>query len=163
MYLNRVFINGRLTEDPEYRTKRSTVRSEEYCILRCHCEKPIKIKEVKSREDVYFEVHAFGKNAQSIKDKVFQGTPLMFELEIRNIVQGDSRVTVLQAVKIHFHERSAPRRLDSEKQKEEVKSSPQKETIKEEQPKELETAAVAVEEVEEDSPEKREKSKKKKK
>ena len=131
MYLNRVIINGRLTKDPEYIMKRGTTHSEEYCILYLHCQKPIKIKETKSREDVYFEVHAFGKNAQSIKGKVFQGKPLLFECEVRNIVQGDNtRATILQAVKIHFHETAAPRRLDSNTQSRNSKSVP-KETEKE--------------------------------
>lgn len=165
MYLNRVTINGRLTKDPEYIMKRGTMHSEEYCILYCHCQKPIKIKDVKSREDVYFEVHAFGKNAQSIKGKVFQGKPLLFECEIRNIVQGDNtRATILQAVKIHFHETAAPRRLDNDRnernskpvskeaEKEETEELPE-EAIPEEPAKELAEVASAAEATSEEVPE----------
>ena len=55
---------------------------------------------------------AFGNNASSIKGKVSKGTPLLFELEIRNFDLGDGKTSmVMQAVKIHFMER-APRRID---------------------------------------------------
>lgn len=118
MYINRLIIFGRLTEDPIYKVRHGgSNSSEEYCILRCHTEKPIKINyahnDVRQKEDIYFEVLAFGNNASSIKNRVYRGTPLLFELEVRNIDQGDGKRTmVLQAVKIHFMDRS-PRRLDN--------------------------------------------------
>jgi len=114
VYVNRTIISGRLTEDPIYKSRHGS-QGEEYCMLKCHTEKPIKVKEVRQREDVYFEVIAFGNNASSIKNMVFKGTPLLFELEIRNIDQGDGRPTmVLQAVKIHFMEKPS-RRIDMDR------------------------------------------------
>jgi len=113
LYINRITINGRLTEAPVYKTHNSGNSSEEFAILNCHTEKPIRLKEEHSKEDIYFQVIAFGKNASSIKGRVHQGTPLLFELEIRNIEATDGRrETVLQAVKIHFMERP-PRRVDT--------------------------------------------------
>ncbi len=107
-----------MTEAPIYKTHKSGNSVEEYAILNCHTEKPIRLKEEHSKEDIYFQVIAFGKNASSIKGRVYQGTPLLFELEIRNVesVEGQ-RETVLQAVKIHFMERP-PRRVDISSKKE---------------------------------------------
>lgn len=120
MYINRIVINGRLSEAPIYKVHKSGNSAEEYAILNCHTEKPIRLKEEHSKEDIYFQVIAFGKNASSIKGRVHQGTPLLFELEIRNIesVEGQ-RETVLQAVKIHFMERP-PRRVDTSSRNENV-------------------------------------------
>lgn len=113
MYINRITVNGRLTEDPVYKIRRGINDSEEYCILKCHTEKPIKVRNVRQKEDIYFEVIAFGNNAASVKNRIFQGTPLLFELEIRNIDSGDGkRSMILQAVKIHFMDRNT-RRLDN--------------------------------------------------
>lgn len=124
MYLNRLTINGRLIEAPVYKKHPSSKDGEEYCILQFHAEKPIRIGTEHSKEDIYYSIVAFGRNASSIKGRVFQGTPLMIEAEIRNVDTDGSgaRETILQAVKIHFHER-APRRvnLDSKEESEKAK------------------------------------------
>lgn len=126
MYINRVTINGRLTEAPIYKIRKSGNFTEEYAILNCHTEKPIRVKEEHSKEDIYFQVIAFGKNASSIKNRVYQGTPLLFELEIRNVEASDGqRETVLQAVKIHFMERP-PRRVDTSSRTESPNINPER-------------------------------------
>jgi len=122
LYVNRITINGRLTEDPDFR-KHPSLDGEEFCILHFKTEKPIRIGNENSQEDIYYRIIAFGRNASSIKGRVFQGTPLLVEAEIRNVDTDGSgaRETIMQAVKIHFHER-APRRVDmSLKNKVEVK------------------------------------------
>ena len=121
MYINRVFINGRLTEAPIYKRHPNSQDGEEYCVLNFCTEKPIRIGNENSKEDVYYQIIAFGRNASSIKGRVWQGTPLNIEAELRNVdADGKGeRTTILQAVKIHFHERG-PKRVDiSLKSKEE--------------------------------------------
>lgn len=130
-----------MTEAPIYKTHKSGNSVEEYAILNCHTEKPIRLKEEHSKEDIYFQVIAFGKNASSIKNRVYQGTPLLFELEIRNVEASDGqRETVLQAVKIHFMERP-PRRVDTSSRNQSVPNiNPEKLENKEESEKQAEFA-----------------------
>lgn len=140
-----------MTEAPVYKIRKSGNSVEEYAILNCHTEKPIRVKEEHSKEDIYFQVIAFGKNASSIKNRVYQGTPLLFELEIRNVEASDGRrETVLQAVKIHFMERP-PRRVDTSSRTESPNINPERLGNKTETEKQAEVAKEK-EEVKEETP-----------